>query len=264
MKNKAKQLALTIAGVLSVIIMAYDPVSASQVRSEVSELLEQASAELDHADEPAAMELYDEVLEIDPENFEALWNLSLLYSKKGHRYEDKDEMKHHYEMGKNLAERALEFHPDEAYSHYVYAVATGRIADLQSPRQRIRASREIREHTEKALEIDSTHHGAWHLLGVWHTRSANLSRTERWAANLLFGGAPEGASNEEAEKSLKRAIELDPNNILFHLDLARFYITTDRDEEAIEVLNRTIALEPQEMDDPEYLEEAREMLSNLR
>lgn len=264
MKNKAKLFLLIIAGVLSVIILTYEPASASQAQSEVGELLEQASEKMDQADEPAAIVIFDEVLEIEPDNFEALWNLSLLYSKKGHRFENEEEMRHYYERGKSLAERALEHHPDEAYSHYVYAVATGRIADLQSPRERIRASREIREHTEKALEIDSTHYGSWHLLGVWHTRSANLSRTERWAANLLFGGAPEGASNEEAERSLKKAIELDPDNILFHLDLARFYITTDRDEEAIEVLNRTIALEPREMDDPDLLEEANEMLRDLR
>lgn len=263
-KNIAKLISIIFAGMLSVGVIIFEPISGNTIRSEVDELLEQAGEKMDQADEPAALVIYEEVLEIEPDNFEALWNLSLLYSKKGHRYEDKDEMRYYYERGKSLAEKALDYYPDEAYAHYVYAVAIARIADIENPSDRIRASEIIREHTERAIEIDSEHHGAWHLLGVWHTRSANLSRTERWAANLLFGGAPEGASNEEAEKCLLRAIELDPDNILFHLDLSRFYITTNRNEEAVEVLNRTVALEPQEMDDPDMLQEAREMLRDLR
>jgi regulator of microtubule dynamics protein 3 len=232
--------------------------------SDITGLLEQAHEKLESADEPAARELFEEILESDPRNFDALWNLSLLYSRQGYRLEERDDMESYFRDAKELAVMAIEYHPAEAESHYVYAVAVGRLADISTPRERVRASEEIKKSVERALELNSEHAGAWHLLGIWHTRAANLTRTERWAANLLFGGAPEGASNHEAEECLKKAIELDAENILFHLDLARFYITVDQPESAIEVLERTISLEPKVMDDPDLLEETRELLSELR
>jgi regulator of microtubule dynamics protein 3 len=235
----------------------------SQISSDVQELLDQAHEKLDEADEPGALELFETVLDSDPENYEALWNLSILYSKKGHRLDNEEEMRTFYRKGKELAQSALDHHSDKSYSHYAFAVAIGRISEIDSPRERVRASEEIKKYVDKALELDSENEAAWHLLGVWHTRAANLTRAERWAANLLFGGAPEGASNSEAEECLKKAIELDPDNILFHLDLARFYKIVERREEAIEVLRITVELEPKVMDDPDHLEEARQMLAEL-
>lgn len=230
---------------------------------DVDELLRMADEKMDEADEPAAMELYEQAIDEDPQNYEALWNLSILYSKKGQRQENQEERERYFTKSMELAEKVLEFHPDKSYSHYVYAVATGRLADISSPRERVQSSEEIKEHVDKALELDPENEAGWHLLGVWHASAANLSRAERWAANLLFGGAPEGASNTEAERSLQRAIELDPENILFHLDLARFYITTGREDEAAEVLNKILEMEPREMDDPDLQDEAREMLSEI-
>ena len=235
----------------------------SQDSSNVKELLQQAHEKLDEADEPGALELFETVLDSNPENYEALWNLSILYSKKGHRQDSEEQMETYYRKGKELAQRALDHHPDKSYSHYAFAVAIGRIAEIESPRERVRASEEIKKYVDKALELDADNEAAWHLLGVWHTRAANLTRAERWAANLLFGGAPEGASNSEAEECLKRAIELDPENILFHLDLARFYKTVERNEEAVEILKKTVQLEPREMDDPDLLDDAKTMLNEL-
>jgi FimV-like protein len=230
---------------------------------DAGELLQMANEKMAEADEPAAMELYEQVIDEDPQNYEALWNLSILYSKKGQRQENEEETEQYFIRSLELAEQVLEHHPDKSYSHYVYAVAIGRLADISSPRERVQSSEEVKEHVDIALELDPENEAGWHLLGVWHTSAANLSRAERWAANLLFGGAPEGASNSEAERCLQKAIELDPGNILFHLDLARFYITTGREDEAAEVLNETLELEPRQMDDPDLQDEAREMLNEI-
>ena len=263
-KNWSCSTAMVLFAVL-LILQLFMPVLQAQnvTESDISGLLERAEELMQSADEPAARELYEQVIEYDALNFEALWNLSLLYSKQGHRLEEQNEMESYYRDAIELAETAVEYFPDESESHYVYAVAVGRLSDISSPRERIRASEEIKKSVERALERDPNHAGAWHLLGIWHSRAANLTRAERWAANLLFGGAPEGASNDEAENSLKKAIELDPDNILFHVDLARFYITVGRYDEARDVLEVTITLEPSEMDDPDLLEEAKELLDDL-
>ncbi len=232
--------------------------------SEIRELLERAEEKRQVAEEAEARNLYRQVLNLDDRNFEALWNLSILLSQEGFRQEDERVMRDYFEEAKSLAERSLELYPDSADSYYAYGVAVGRIADFSGPRERIRLSEEIRTHAEKVLEIDPEHAPGNHLLGVWHTRAANLSRTERWAANLLLGGAPEGASNELAESYLKKAIELSPGNILYRLDLAILLMEIGRDEEAIRILRELLEMEPKEKDDPDRLEQAREMLKDLQ
>ncbi len=263
-KNWSSSAAIVLIAALLIVQLFIPALQAQNIsESDVPGLLERAEELKQSADEPAARELYEQVIEYDTLNFEALWNLSLLYSKEGHRLEDQNEMESYYRDAKELAETAVEYYPDESESHYVYAVAVGRLSDISTPRERIRASEEIKESVERALELNPGHAGAWHLLGIWHSRAANLTRAERWAANLLFGGAPEGASNDEAENNLKKAIELDPDNILFHVDLARFYITVGRYDEAGDILELTINLEPSEMDDPDLLGEAKELLDDL-
>lgn len=230
---------------------------------DVDSLLEEASERITAMEEDAARSLFEEVLEIEPENHEALWKLSLLYSKEGYRHDDRDVMDSYYEESIDLAEQCLENFSESASCHYVYAVALGRSSEHKGPRTRIRTSREIKEHIEQALDLDPDHPGAWHLLGVWHASAANLSGGERFAANLLFGGAPEGASNEAAELALQQAIDLSPDRILFRLDLARFYRDMGWCEDAAQELEVILQMESQDQDDPRDKERAERMLSRL-
>ncbi|MEX1062529.1 MAG: tetratricopeptide repeat protein [Balneolaceae bacterium] len=243
---------------------ASDIVAGLQNDLNVDELVEKALKKMEEAEEYASMDLFEKVLTIDADNYEALWNLSLLYSKKGHRLEDRGAMMEDYERARDLAELCLEYYPEQADCHYVYAVAIGRIADISGTRRRVHASEEIKDHIDRTLELEPDHKGGWHLLGVWHASVANLSRAERWTASLIFGGLPGGASNSKAEESLKKAIELYPDNILFHLDLARFYREVGRTGDAIKVLEKTLGLEVKDMDDPANLERAKSMLEDLR
>lgn len=230
---------------------------------DVDSLLEEASERIADMDEAAARSLLEEVLEIEPDNHEALWKLSLLNSKAGYRRDDQDVMEQFYSEAIELSRHCLESYPDSASCHYVYAVALGRSSEHAGPRTRIRISRDIKEHIERALDLDPEHPGAWHLLGVWHASAANLSGGERLAANLLFGGAPEGASNEAAELALQQAIDLSPDRILFRLDLARFYRDMGLCEDAVSELEVILEMEPRDQDDPRDLERAEEMLNRL-
>lgn len=232
----------------------------------VDDLLLLATSKIRAMEEPVARELLEEVLEREPDNMEALWKLSLLYSKAGHRLErrtEKDLMMDHYREAEELADACVTLYPDQAECHYVMAVAVGRISDISRARDRVRASRRIKEHVDRTLELDPEHRGAWHLLGVWHSSVANTSGTEKFAAGVLYGGIPKG-SNEEAEEALKKAVELDPENILFNLDLARHYLRVDRKEEAIELLERIRNMEIRDMDDPANLERVERLLNRHR
>lgn len=51
--------------------------------SSEEELIKQAAEKFEEGDEERALELYEEVLEKDPEHYEALWNTSILHAREG-------------------------------------------------------------------------------------------------------------------------------------------------------------------------------------
>lgn len=138
------------------------------------------------------------------------------------------------------------------------------MTDLVGTRKRIISAHDIRDSVEKAVELDPNYAPAWHLYGVWHSEVANVGRAERWAARFISRGIPGGATNETAEEYLHKAINLDPDNILIRLDLARHYVRTDENEKAIPMLENILEMKPEVKDDPRHLEEAEELLSDLQ
>jgi len=231
--------------------------------SAVDSLTTVAKEKFDAGEEEKARDMYEDVLEVDDENYEALWNLSVLYAREGHRLEDTDAQEEKFRTALEMAEKVVELHPDKGHSYYAYAVAKGRMTEVIGTRDRIRAAHTIRDKIEKAAELIPEEPLVWHLWGVWHSDVANVGRTERWAARFISRGLPK-ASNEKAEEYLKRAIELDEDSILFRLDLAHHYIEVGEDEKAKEILEELIHMEPHSMDDPEKIENARKLLEDLR
>jgi tetratricopeptide (TPR) repeat protein len=211
--------------------------------------------------EQASLTIYTDILSNDDDNLEALWNASILHSKKGYRATSDDVAESEYEKALNLARKAVELYPDSGHAYYALAVGIGRMSLLEGPANKVRASRDIKENIEKAIERVPNFAPVWHLYGVWHSDIANLNGAIK-AAATLFGGIPD-ASNEKAEEYLSKAITLDSDNILFRLDFAKHYRKVGQPEKARELLEAILATEPQMKDDPIYIQEAGEMLHEI-
>ena len=231
---------------------------------EIKEMLKRAEEKVEKMEEGEALEIYREVLEMEPENYEALWNTSLLTTRKYYRKSDEDVQIEGYKEALKIAEKAVDLYPDKGHSHYVFAVAKGRLADLEGTRYMIEASHKIRESTKKAAELVPEYAPVWHLYGVWHSDIANANRAERAAARLVSVGLPDDADNEKAEEYLKKAIDMMPESILFRVDLAKHYIDIGEDENAIVVLEEASTMEVKMMDDDAKKKEAKELLDELR
>lgn len=229
---------------------------------ELSEKLKQAAELVESADEVGAMELYEEVLEENPEQVDALWNMSVLYAQRGYRVEEESEQESDYNIADEYADRCLEAHPEEAACHFAKALAVGRMAEITGTRDRIRKSKIVKNHADKAVDLDPEFSRTWHLLGVWHSEVANLGRREKFAARTFFGGLPK-ASNEHAEEAFQKAMEMRPESILIHLDYARHFRRTGENERAIELLKNIENLEPTYKDDPDHIARAQKMLQDL-
>ncbi len=225
--------------------------------------LEQAFQLKDQFRDREALDAFKSVLEIDENHYEALWNVVMLNTSIGYRQDSSSDEEAHYDEAFRYAEQLIELYPDSAGSHFAYSAAVGRKAQSVGARERIRLSTEIREHAEKAVELDPNYSRAWNVLGNWHHRAANLSRLERFAANALFGGAPEGASNEKAREAFQKAMEIDPHFTLYYHDKAEFLLTIGEETRARRIIRQGLELDIVTSDDELWKENMREMLSGL-
>lgn len=227
-------------------------------------LSEKADSLFKHFDEANALKAYEQILEQHPGRLEALWKASFLYSRVGHRMEEEDDRKEYYNKARTMAERALQIDSTDTQVHFAMAVAMGRMALVSGPRDRVAASKLIKKHVDRSLEADSTNAGAWHVLGVWHLKVANLNFVERLAASALYGGIPRDASNESAENAIEKAIELNPRYPLYYYDLARVYDERGKEKQAVQICQEALKLEPVGPDDAQVKDNCRELIEELQ
>jgi regulator of microtubule dynamics protein 3 len=240
--------------------------SAQTKDAQIKELIASADKLRDANNEALAITKYDAVLKLDPTHYEALHSISLMYSRVGNRFGAEDQAKkvEFFNKAKSYAEKAMQANPTDAEGQFVMGVAMGRMALISDAKGRVAASKDIKKYAEAAIRYNPQHAGAWDILGRWNTKVANLSFAEKAAANLLFGGVPEGASNENAIRCFQNALTYKPNYILYMYDLATSYYQVKNIAKCKELLNALIALPPVTLDDPGTQKEAKMMLSSIK
>lgn len=155
--------------------------------------------------------------------------------------------------------------PDSARAHLALAVALGRQSQHEGSRTRLALAREIKSEVDRAIELNPTLGRAYHVRAVWNRDIATLGVMGRTAARSMMGGVPKGASMEHAVRDFQRAIELEPNVVRHHLELARTYVKLKKKPEAIAEFERVIELPVTSSPrDVVYRGEAREMLYHLQ
>jgi tetratricopeptide (TPR) repeat protein len=116
---------------------------------------------------------------------------------------------------------------------------------------------------DKSIELDPKKDFAWHILGGWHQRLAELGTVKRALAKMLYGEMPP-ASNEEAVKCFEKAIELNPNRSIHHIELGRTYAQMGKSEEARKCIEKGLDMPNTGKDDQEVKQRGRETLEGLK
>jgi len=196
----------------------------------------------DQYKESEALTAYNNIYSSDKSNYEAIYNISYMNSRIGWRAVDATSKKTYYTRAKEFADKAIKLQPNDAESNFVMAVAMGRIAEIASAKDRVAASRDIKKFSDLAIKNNSRHAGAWHVLGKWNYRVANLSFAEEAAAKLLFGGIPDKASNDRAVECYLNAIKYGKQNMMYHYDLAMVYIKMGKKAEAKEQVKKGLTI----------------------
>lgn len=215
-------------------------------------------------DNQAALEYYRAALERKPEKYAALWRAVRTYSDVGEAEPDKDSKRTKFEIADSLAHKCVALYPDSAESHFVLAIALGRMALFVGGKRKISYSKEIEMAAKTAIALDPTHDGAHHVLGRWHYEISTLNWFLKAAAKVMYGGVPPGASLEASAEHLRKASELAPEKILHHLEYARTLIKLERYSEARPHLERCATLPPTLWDDNERKQEAAGLLRKIQ
>jgi tetratricopeptide (TPR) repeat protein len=219
-------------------------------------------------DDGAALEHYQAALKLEPGNYEALWKTSraMVDIADVIPATDKDIKERQLKMyteATALAKKAAGANPNDTWGHFQLAAANGKRLLLLGKKEQIEASKAVRAEIDKALELDPTNHLAYHALGRWHRRMAEIGGAKRFFGGLIYGAIPKG-SFAESEKNLRKAIELHPEYANHYLELGRTLVELDKPDLAAEAFQKCIDLPKTTSKDDVLKAEAKDELAKLK
>jgi Flp pilus assembly protein TadD len=161
------------------------------------------------------------------------------------------------------ARRAVALAPDTADAQLAVAISYGKILPFVGNRERMDSSKLIKGAAERAIQLEPDNDLGWHILGRWYVTMADIGTIKRTLANLVYGKVPE-ATNEEAVACFQKAIKLNPKRLMHYIELGRTYAQMGREDDARRSIEKGLAMQDTEKDDPETKEKGREILAKLR
>jgi tetratricopeptide (TPR) repeat protein len=159
---------------------------------------------------------------------------------------------------------AIRVAPDSALGHLALAEALQVQSRREGPRTRLALARQIKAEADRAIALAPRLARAYHVRGIWNRAQATRGWWDRLMGRTVRGGAPRGASLENAVQDFQRAIELEPRDVSHHLELGRTLAKLDRKAEARRALETAMTLPPTSSPfDGAWHAEARELLARL-
>jgi tetratricopeptide (TPR) repeat protein len=246
---------------LAYIFLLLLTIPAKNFGQDVVELQKEAER-LEVTNEEEAFKRYQEILNLQPLNVNALCKCSELCSTIGHRQASKTAQITYFKAGRHFAQTALRIEPTSSEANFAMCLAMGRIALISSGKEKIEAVSDIKRYAEISIKYDPTNFKPYHALGKWHYEVSDLSGLERTAAKLLYGGLPPATLKESIYYYDKSRI-LNPEFTLNYLELARCYHRNNQNPKAIEMLDKLMAMPVKTQDDTRVREEGKKLLKQF-
>jgi tetratricopeptide (TPR) repeat protein len=213
---------------------------------------------------------YRAVLALDSTNYIALWKagretVDLAKQIAGDDGASKRRRDSLYAAAQAYGEAAVRANPNGADGHFTVAQALGRLSRTRGGKERVRFAKTIYDEAMKAIELDSTHDGAYHVVGAWHAEVKRLSGFQKFFAKTLFGGGFLDKGNwDDAQKYLEKAVALKSQNIFHRLELAEVYIDVGKYSKAREQFAAIEPLPIADVLDHQYKQDAKQLLEDIK
>ncbi|HXH17463.1 MAG TPA: hypothetical protein VNJ07_00140 [Chitinophagales bacterium] len=210
-----------------------------------------------------AVSYYKQILLIDSNNLQALWNTSFVYQRAGWLEQNREVKKQLYTHALEYANKTFARHPATYEANIVMAGGIARMSEFLSAKERVQAAWDIKKYAEVALQLKPANHEVWYLLGWWNFEISKATWLERSLASLFFGGLPGGTSFQKGIQCMEKANELNPGSIVYMYDLATFYERTGNSSAATHWVKEALAIPPVAPEDFLYKGKCERLLSRL-
>ena len=226
---------------------------------QVEQLIMQGDAEVKAMHAEAALALFDQAAKADPNDVEILLRTSQQCSNLIALAKTPAAATAYATRSLEEAKQAVAIAPENPKAHLALAVAYGRLTDLVDNRTKVEYSRYVKAEAEKTVVLDPKEDFAYHVLGRWNYSVATLNTVLKLIARFVYGGMPD-ASLEEAVRDYRKAIELAPQRVIHHHELARTYLALGQPEEARKEWEKELTLKAEDTEGVNDQKEARTAL----
>ncbi|KAL4631044.1 regulator of microtubule dynamics protein 1 [Arapaima gigas] len=162
-----------------------------------------------------------------------------------------------------FAKKALERNENCFAAHKWYAVCLGDVGDYEGLKVKIGNAYIIKEHLERAIQLNSKDATSIHILGYWCFSFAELPWYQQKIAAMIFASPPT-ATFEEALAYFLKAEEVEPNFYSKNLVmLGKTYLMLKDKEKAVLWLTRARDYPQRTEEDKQVHKEAVELLKKL-
>ncbi|XP_078253378.1 regulator of microtubule dynamics protein 1 [Rhinoraja longicauda] len=198
-------------------------------------------------------------------NDEILWRLARASRALAQLESTSAERKHHltYEA-LEFTEKALEKNASSFAAHKWYAICSSDVGDYEGIKAKISNAYVIKEHFQKAIELNPNDATSIHLMGLWCFTFAEMPWIQQKIAAALFA-TPPNSTYEEALHYFDKAEEAEPNfyskNLLM---LGKTYIKLQNKRLALLWLTKAINHPVRNEEDKQVQKEAAELLKLLK
>ncbi|XP_057680102.1 regulator of microtubule dynamics protein 1 isoform X1 [Corythoichthys intestinalis] len=149
-------------------------------------------------------------------------------------------------------------------AHKWYAICLSDVGEYEGVKVKIGNSYVIREHLERALELNPKDATTLHILGYWCFTFSELPWYQRKVAAVVFASPPT-STYEEALQFFLQAEQVDPNfyskNLLM---VGKTYMAMKDEQKALLWLNKAKDYPPRTHEDKEVHKEAIDLLKKFR
>ncbi len=234
----------------------------------VEDYIRQGDEHYAQFDDARALEAYRLAVEADPANYEALWKLTRSCVDVADRISQvepgwQEKQRKLYKEAEAYGRKAVKANANDTWGHFFLSAAMGKYALTLGKKEQIDMSKAIKAEIEKAIELDNANDFAYHALGRWHRRMAEIGGAQRFFGGLIYGSIPKG-SFEESEQALKKAVDLRPEYTNHHLELGRTYLALKKRDLAMQEFEKVLELPVTSSKCEDYKKEAQAELEALK
>jgi tetratricopeptide (TPR) repeat protein len=232
----------------------------------LEELLQEGDNYYTQYDNQKALESYQKADEMYPDNWEVSWRISRAYVDIGEHMqtntgEEEDAQFAIYRLAKDYGNKAVSLAPEKSITFIRRAIAGGRIALFKGVFSVGSVVDSVRDDCLKAIELNNggTYVQALshYVLARTHAKLAEKPGIIRWPLGLGWGDI------DVALEEFEKAIELDPDFIMFYLDYAKALVEEDEYDKAKEMLNKGLNCSLRDEDDKSKIEEMKQLLKDI-